>query len=701
MFTTIGFFLVIAAVNSSHFLGGTISWRVQNSATSSTWVAILITQTYSWTYTTGKCENGAIAAHQPVPSSGGTLTCSPSCPAGFGSVSATPYCTDVSPLNGIVVGQRSDIVLIPEGSDFSVIYASDAWGSLTLGGYGWSISSHINLVNRSDNGMLNHAPVATIMSPIIIPQNKKTLMTISVSDADGDTVRCRWSTNLNGVDECGSICPPSSLPANTVIYPNCTIEITGTTAGTRYALAIMAEDFITSASTTPLSTVPVQFLVEIMTSPSCSILPEILHTGKSCTPIKVNETFISQVLAVNHCGENVTIIDIATLSFSGMTQGSLVKLSSLIYYKTITWTPTIDQLGYQVMCAMALNNQYAQSSQYCFTFFVTENGTDTCPGVIDNTITTIPSTTILMTTTETSTSTTETSTSTTETSTSTSTTETSTSTSTTSTAIQIVTCFDENQIVYSRVPDEVDLYDSDEYSDDGFVNNRRYVKLRLDLDDISSIKKLRIKIKCTYNRILSNESIEPQLYSSINDQQNSIDKNDLSLLELFHKTIPYDIKIEIGTHTFHAHRHILMLRSDYFKTSFGSHFNDCTNNPLKLSGDIDVNAFDILLKYLYTNRIEHAIHDELLLIELFKLSDRFLIDSLKHQCLIELLRNHINKDNVFSYLDLLDTYHGCDELREKCFGLFHKYSDLLKTPAFNHLEKNNPKLALQIYGSFF
>ncbi|CAF4493344.1 unnamed protein product [Rotaria sp. Silwood1] len=429
----------IAAVNSSHFLGGTISWHVQNSSTSSTWVAILITQTYSWTYTTGKCENGAIAAHQPVPSSGGTLTCSPSCPAGFGSVSATPYCTDVSPLNGIVVGQRSDIVLIPEGSDFSVIYASDAWGSLTLGGYGWSISSHINLVNRSDNGMLNHAPVATIMSPIIIPQNKKTLMTISVSDADGDTVRCRWSTNLNGVDECGSICPPSSLPANTVIYPNCTIEITGTTAGTRYALAIMAEDFITSASTTPLSTVPVQFLVEIMTSPSCSILPEILHTGKSCTPIKVNETFISQVLAVNHCGENVTIIDIATLSFSGMTQGSLVKLSSLIYYKTITWTPTIDQLGYQVMCAMALNNQYAQSSQYCFTFFVTENGTDTCPGVIDNTITTIPSTTILMTTTETSTSTTETSTSTTETSTSTSTTETSTSTSTTSTAIQILT----------------------------------------------------------------------------------------------------------------------------------------------------------------------------------------------------------------------------------------------------------------------
>ena len=230
---------------------------------------------------------------------------------------------------------------------------------------------------------------------------------------------------------------------------------------------------------------------------------------------------------------------------------------------------------------------------------------------------------------------------------------------------------DENQILYSRVPDEVDLYDSDEYSDDGFVNSRRYVKLRLDLDEVSSIKKLRIKLKCTYNRILSNELIEPQINSSINEISDN--KTDHSLLELFHNKIPYDLKIEIGSHTFNTHRHILILRSDYFQTLFESQFNDCTNNQLKLSDDIDINAFDILLKYLYTNRIEQVIHDELLLIELFKLSDRFLIDSLKHQCLIELLKNHVNKDNVFSYLNLLDTYDGCHELREKCFGLFHKH----------------------------
>lgn len=165
----------MTVVNSSHFLGGTITWRVQNSPTGSTSVAILITQTYSWTYTAGRCDNDAIANNQPVSGASGVLTCAPSCPSSFGSVSATPDCTDVSSLNGLAVGQRSDIVVIPEGSDFSVAYASSAWGGLTLGGSAWSISSHINLVKRSDNGMFNNARVATIMSPINIQRNQNIL----------------------------------------------------------------------------------------------------------------------------------------------------------------------------------------------------------------------------------------------------------------------------------------------------------------------------------------------------------------------------------------------------------------------------------------------------------------------------------------------------------------------------------------------
>lgn len=226
-------------IKCSHFLGGTINWRIQNSSTTSTSVTVLITQTYSWTYVPGKCENGAIANSSAVPSASGLLTCTPSCPAGFGSVSATPGCTDVSPLNGIVVGQRSDTVIIPDGSNFSIVYTSSAWGGLTVGAGVWSITSHVKLQRRSDNGMFNNAPVATIMSPINIQLNQPTSITVPVTDPDGDIIRCRWATTSNGVNECGSVCSPGALLAGTVIYPNCTVVITGTIVGSRYAVALM------------------------------------------------------------------------------------------------------------------------------------------------------------------------------------------------------------------------------------------------------------------------------------------------------------------------------------------------------------------------------------------------------------------------------------------------------------------------------
>lgn len=119
------------------------------------------------------------------------------------------------------------------------------------------------------------------------------------------------------------------------------------------------EDFISSSSNTSLSAVPVQFIIKVVAAPSCSTKPEVKLTGPSCIPIKVNETFTSQLLAINRCGSNVSIVDIATLSFTGMHQSSITQVNSSISYKNLTWTPTISQLGYQVMCAMAVNRLFS------------------------------------------------------------------------------------------------------------------------------------------------------------------------------------------------------------------------------------------------------------------------------------------------------------------------------------------------------
>ena len=115
------------------------------------------------------------------------------------------------------------------------------------------------------------------------------------------------------------------------------------------------EDFVSASSTTPMSAVPVQFIIKMVNSPTCSFLPEMVNSGQTCVTLKVNETYTSDLFAVNHCGSNVSIIDISSVSFTGMQQSTLQRMNSSLYYKTLTWTPSSSQLGYHIMCSMALN----------------------------------------------------------------------------------------------------------------------------------------------------------------------------------------------------------------------------------------------------------------------------------------------------------------------------------------------------------
>ena len=242
---------------SSHFLGGTITWRPLNASATGSPVAIIIIQTTSWNYSSIKCTDANIKNGASIPNVSSlknvTLACINNCGNGsigyLNNITVIPACTGFSAPVGTTVGQRSDLVYLAANDDFSVAFAAGAWRSLTtvIGG-NWSLAARINLVPRLDNGLYNNPPVATVMSPINIPYNKTLVMHIPVGDADGDTIRCRWSTNANGINECASVCPPDSLPPGTTIFPNCTIVIPGdnVTIEDWFAVAIMVGWFIYS-----------------------------------------------------------------------------------------------------------------------------------------------------------------------------------------------------------------------------------------------------------------------------------------------------------------------------------------------------------------------------------------------------------------------------------------------------------------------
>lgn len=107
--------------------------------------------------------------------------------------------------------------------------------------------------------------------------------TIQILTADWDSdqvIRCRWSYQST-TDECGDSC--FDLP-NSLMYPqDCYITWTavlravdianGLTEST-YIIAVTVEDFDDDSSTTPLSSVPHQMLINVFTPPSgCSTAP--------------------------------------------------------------------------------------------------------------------------------------------------------------------------------------------------------------------------------------------------------------------------------------------------------------------------------------------------------------------------------------------------------------------------------------------
>ena len=116
------------------------------------------------------------------------------------------------------------------------------------------------------------------------------------------------------------------------------------------------EDFIDSASTTPMSSVPVQFLISVIRKPVCEHAP-IMIPLTGCAEVTIGILKTVDIYALNLCDPNTTsIADIfVTYSSDGMRLDNLTNSStnSSLFYKTLTWTPQATQMGPQQLCVVA------------------------------------------------------------------------------------------------------------------------------------------------------------------------------------------------------------------------------------------------------------------------------------------------------------------------------------------------------------
>ncbi|CAF1453010.1 unnamed protein product [Adineta steineri] len=312
------------------------------------------------------------------------------------SIISESQCIDYSISFDMTVIQSSTVIDVQNASYCVVIYASGQWRSLSLPNGigisgGWSLLCSIDLELRSNN-KYNTPPVAIMISPRFIPVGISQTIIVPTMDADNDQVRCRFASTTA---ECASVCPPNSLPIGTIMFSNCTLLITGSNVADWYAVAIEIEDFIDSTASLPLSTIPVQFLINVQQKSSCPYRP--LLTGPTtssdqCIGIKVSTSFNIELIAENFCPNSTKIKDIAILSFRFLTKTPIVQNTTVLWSVLLTWTPAAVQVGSQILCAIAIDSDNVQSNQYCMSFIVAVERVPSCPGQIIPT--TVDSTTL-------------------------------------------------------------------------------------------------------------------------------------------------------------------------------------------------------------------------------------------------------------------------------------------------------------------
>lgn len=192
------------------------------------------------------------------------------------------------------------------------------------------------------------------MSPYGIPYNIPTQIVIPTMDIDNDDVRCRWS---NSTEECGDVCFPRTIPPTATISSDCILTITGVNINDWYCAPIQVEDFINKNTSTPLSSVPVQFLIYVYQPKNCSI--PTLSSSLSCIGVQVGIPYTFTLTAINRCGPSSNISDIAVQIFPGIVSGSLVQITpnsnTTTYAMDVTYTPLLSQVGLQAICATALD----------------------------------------------------------------------------------------------------------------------------------------------------------------------------------------------------------------------------------------------------------------------------------------------------------------------------------------------------------
>ncbi|XP_052795625.1 sushi, von Willebrand factor type A, EGF and pentraxin domain-containing protein 1-like [Mya arenaria] len=337
------------------------SIRVSNTIwrTNKIGVKILIHFRISWRRSGGhSCDDNTISSGSLIGS--GTMSCLSGCTGDVGSL--LYQCTDYDATEDWTTG-RYTVRYTPSVSVFSFGYSACCWISTLIVGAdsSWSFKASVDLTLRSDTGLINRSPTVEMAPVVALLRGCDYVISLPVGDVDGDIVRCRWA---NAADECSGVC---NAFANAILDQTaCTISYSARQGG-YFAVAFQIEDFANTASTVPLSSIPLQFLVHVITCSGCTCEsePEFVEPtsdANDCFAIEVGDRFNLTLKARSKW----PLRSLTTISPIGMVRSNVEHTSDNVWNYlsvNVSWIPTQTDSGRDhSLCYYATDNNLGLSN---------------------------------------------------------------------------------------------------------------------------------------------------------------------------------------------------------------------------------------------------------------------------------------------------------------------------------------------------
>ncbi|CAF0825479.1 unnamed protein product [Adineta ricciae] len=371
--------LQLCFIHSTHFRGGTITWRPLNATPSGGSASFLVRERYSWNRNTYYCD-GTTIANNGLISGGNNVACTAGPCTGWSNMLTSTYCTDFSAALTVSSGERTQVYTFPLNISFTIYFYGTNWfDGLEVGNStSWYVSNRI-ITNVRPDGYLNTSPIGVTIPIIYKPINIQQVHVVQMADFDPtDILRCRWSTNISAnntcqYNECGGIC--SGVPGAVLLQNNCTIVFTLTHAKLYAGVALQIEDFFNNATlvaNTPMSSVPLQFLFYgYSVTGNCTKPPQIIgnRPNRACIGTS-NSTFVTESIIVETYCPGQYVTDFVSSSPIGMKKSAIINSSSTIFELILTWNVSNTLHGPEPLCAAAVDNFQLQSNQWCVTFVV-------------------------------------------------------------------------------------------------------------------------------------------------------------------------------------------------------------------------------------------------------------------------------------------------------------------------------------------